>query len=56
MACSVEMLPCDACGREVIYFYIRVVTTADGERAFVCAECAGEEETSETSTPTITCD
>lgn len=53
MTCAVEMLRCEACGQEVNYFQIRVVQNADGERAFVCAECNGEEEIPET--PTTTC-
>lgn len=44
MACSIEMLPCENCGREVPRYAIYLRRNEDGERMFVCAVCAGEEE------------
>jgi hypothetical protein len=55
MSCSIEMLPCEECGREVIYFHIRVITDEAGERKFVCAECAGEEVIDDIYQPAPSC-
>jgi protein-arginine kinase activator protein McsA len=42
MACSLEMLPCDQCGREVVSYFIRVVRNEEGEVQYVCEECVNE--------------
>ncbi len=47
MACSIEMLPCDNCGREVERYEIRIVKNEEGERQWLCKECAGEGEVRE---------
>jgi protein-arginine kinase activator protein McsA len=56
MSCSIEMLPCEECGREVIYFHIRLLTDEDGERRFVCAACAGEELAGDVYEAAASCD
>lgn len=43
MACSIEMLPCERCGREVERYNIYVRKNEEGQREFVCPICAGEE-------------
>lgn len=44
MSCSLEMVNCDRCGREVILAGIYTVTNEAGARQWLCAECAGKGE------------
>lgn len=43
MACSIEMLPCDGCGREIERYNIYLVKDSEGQRHYLCPECAGVE-------------
>ncbi len=52
MACSIEMLPCDRCGREVERYNIYVVKDAAGNREWICPECAGQ--ATKESVPSVT--
>lgn len=52
MTCSIEMLPCDECGREVQRYYIYVKKDEEGETQFICAECVEGEKKEIESEPT----
>lgn len=51
MACAIEMLPCDRCGREVERYNIYLVKNEEGEREFACPACAGQEQTESSEPP-----
>lgn len=50
MGCVIEMLFCDQCGREVERHHIYVVKNKEGQREFICPECAGKEKVTANST------
>ena len=56
VACSIEMLPCDNCGREVERYNIYVIKNDEGERLWVCPDCAGKTEESKEETSIVSCD